>query len=564
MYSIRKPLILMVSILMAVLLNAQKPTQNVDWPLYAYNFGGLQEMSPAEQVSTLVSAGYQGVSVMANHRGEMIDLKPFFRAASSHEDFKVFSVFFRYNANDVVDVREGWKSVIDQLSGKNTALWVIFGRPNEKLTKDFAVNKLIEINNYAKLKGVEVILYPHHKDVIQTAEEAFKIVDSIDSDNLNLVYHTCHEIRSGQGLRAPEVLRKIKDRLKFVTIAGSDKRVDTTNAMSIENSTIKPLYRGNYDLMAVLKGLKDIRYQGAVGFINHQIKEDPEVYLPESNKTYRKWLNELNKLKWPKGYDAPDQAVYHKGTDSWYISNLGGGISLEQDSYGWITRTDARGVVKDTVWIGIKEGMHAPSGMIIKENLLFVCDRTGVHEIDILKKTIVNFYPLPGGKFINDIAIANNGDLFISDFFGNKIYKLPAKSRKAEVWLETERLEAPDGLLMDGENLIVASWGKLSEPGSFETTKLGDLLSIDLKTKKITPLIKEVGNMEGITKAGDYYYITDWAAGELLKVNPKSSSVEKILTGLKHPTDPMYAEDLGILGFPQHGTNQVLFMKLKK
>jgi hypothetical protein len=108
----------------------------------------------------------------------------------------------------------------------------------------------------------------------------------------------------------------------------------------------------------------------------------------------------------------------------------------------------------------------------------------------------------------------------------------------------------------------VASWGILSNPGTFDTSKLGDILSVDLKTKKITPLVKEVGNLEGITKAGKYYYITDWASGKFLKVNPKKGKVIDFITGLKHPTDPDFAPELNVLAFPQHGTNQVLFVKL--
>ena len=130
--------------------------------------------------------------------------------------------------------------------------------------------------------------------------------------------------------------------------------------------------------------------------------------------------------------------------------------------------------------------------------------------------------------------------------------------------MDSERLEAPDGLYMEKGNLIVASWGVLSNPGSFDTSKLGDILSIDLETKKIKVLVKKVGNLEGITRAGKYYYITDWASGKLLKVNPKKGTVVDFITGLRHPTDPNYSKELKTLGFPQHGTNQVLYVKLGK
>ncbi len=261
-------------------------------------------------------------------------------------------------------------------------------------------------------------------------------------------------------------------------------------------------------------------------------------------------------------YDAPDQVVWHAPSRTWFVSNLGGGISLDKDNYGWITRTDEKGNIIAPFWIGKEEGMHAPSGMTITNDFLYVVDRDGVYEIDIASQKIASFYPIPDGEFLNDIARSSNGDLYVSDFFGNKIYIIPADSKKPEIWLASDRLEAPDGLYIEQDILIVASWGILSEPGTFNTSKLGDLLSIDLRTKKITPLVKEVGNLEGITKAGPYYYITDWAAGKLLKVHPTEKTVVDFISGLSQPSDPNYSKELKILGFPQHGTNQVLFLRI--
>ena len=81
--------------------------------------------------------------------------------------------------------------------------------------------------------------------------------------------------------------------IAFVTIAGADRDIDFTNPISIEQSSIKPLYRGNYDTSRMLKQLHKQGYQGAIGFINHLIKEDPEVYLPKTVATYDSWLADL-------------------------------------------------------------------------------------------------------------------------------------------------------------------------------------------------------------------------------------------------------------------------------
>ncbi|TNJ44895.1 hypothetical protein KFZ70_12575 [Tamlana fucoidanivorans] len=261
-------------------------------------------------------------------------------------------------------------------------------------------------------------------------------------------------------------------------------------------------------------------------------------------------------------YDAPDQAVWHEKSRTWFVSNLGGGISLEKDANGWVTRTDEFGNVIAPFWIGKEEGMHAPSGMVATKKFLYVVDREGVFEINIKNEKVETFYPIPEGEFLNDVAISESGDLYISDFFGNKIFKIDAVTKKVNIWLESDRLEAPDGLYMEKDKLIVASWGVLLKPSSFETSKLGDLLSIDLETKNIQPIATEAGNLEGITKIKNNYYITDWAAGKLLKIDPKKQQVEIIMTGLKYPTDPNYSKKLNILAFPQHGTNQVLFIKL--
>lgn len=77
-------------------------------------------------------------------------------------------------------------------------------------------------------------------------------------------------------------------------------------------------------------------------------------------------------------------------------------------------------------------------------------------------------------------------------------------------------------------------------------------------------MIKEVGNLEGIAKAGRYYYITDWASGKILKINLTEKTIVDFISGLRNPIDPFYSKELQILAFPQHGTNQVLFMNISE
>jgi len=264
----------------------------------------------------------------------------------------------------------------------------------------------------------------------------------------------------------------------------------------------------------------------------------------------------------PPVYDAPDQVVWDSSSRSWFVSNLGGGISLERDGYGWIAKLDETGALIDPRWV---ENLDAPSGMVVAGSLLYVVDRDGLYEIDIATAKIKHLYKVTDPLFLNDVALGPDGELYVSDFSAQRIYRIDPKSKDVEIFIESDKLDTPDGLYVDGNKLIVASWGPIVDPATFATSRKGAVLSVDLKTKKINPYLKKglgVGNLEGITKAGDYYYITDWMSGYLLRVG--KNGFEVVVSGLKNPTDPDFAEELGILAIPEHGSNRVLFINLPK
>ena len=258
-------------------------------------------------------------------------------------------------------------------------------------------------------------------------------------------------------------------------------------------------------------------------------------------------------------FDAPDQVLWHAKSDSWFVSNLGGGISLAEDGYGWITRLNKDGEVIAAQWL---RGLDAPSGMTSTDDKLFICDRKGVIQVDIKSNNIDEVFLMPDAEFINDVVISPAGDLYVSDFFGNTIYKIPANTRKPEVFVEIEN--SPDGLYFDGNTLIVVTWGKDVDRQSFKTTENGTMLVVDLTSRKVKHFsenVGNIGNLEGVTKSSDGdFYVTDWMNGKLLKVS--AEGVEEVLTGLKNPTDPDYSKELNIIAFPEHSGNRVIFYHL--
>ena len=257
--------------------------------LYAYNFGVLEHYTPKVQIQTLHGFGYSGITFPIANENDIKELDEYISSANLIEEFKVYSVFFRYNFENSEAFKESWKQVIDKIEGEKIDLWFVFGRNKSNVNEQFIESKLREVVSYATAKGVTVVLYPHSNCYFDHAEQALPIVKKISSPNLKLAVHSCHEMRAGNGDRLHEVVLNVKDYLGAVTIAGADKVVNTSTPRTIDQSTIQPLEDGEFDFESFLRALKKIDYKGPVGFINFKIEKEPSDYLPKSLKVWNEW-----------------------------------------------------------------------------------------------------------------------------------------------------------------------------------------------------------------------------------------------------------------------------------
>ncbi|HCY43753.1 MAG TPA: hypothetical protein DHV48_20860 [Prolixibacteraceae bacterium] len=250
--------------------------------LAAYNFGSLGKLGPADQITRLKKAGYKGIILNSEKNDDLINLDIFFNELKNDKHFKVHAVMARYNFSDSLQKREKWKTLVDRIANRHTELWLIFGKKTEGITDSFIEMKLREIVDYAKTKSVPVILYPHSKCYIASAEEALPFVQKINDTNLKLAVHLCHEVRAGNGSRMEMVFEHVKKYIGAVTIAGTDSVADFSQALLMDKSTIKPIGQGNFNMKNFIEPLLKSDYKGTIGFINFKIDEEPEVYLKAS------------------------------------------------------------------------------------------------------------------------------------------------------------------------------------------------------------------------------------------------------------------------------------------
>lgn len=115
---------------------------------------------------------------------------------------------------------------------------------------------------------------------------------------------------------------------------------------------------------------------------------------------------------------------------------------------------------------------------------------------------------------------------------------MPSQSLNSATLAEGESLESPNGLLVDGGKLYVASWGFITDPATFGAKTPGHLYALDLKTKaKTLVATAPIGNLDGLvrTKNGDFV-VSDWVAGKIFRIDTKGR-VSLIGEGFQNSAD---------------------------
>ena len=258
------------------------------------------------------------------------------------------------------------------------------------------------------------------------------------------------------------------------------------------------------------------------------------------------------------GFQSPESVFWDARSRTWFVSNVVGKEN-EKDGKGWISRLDAAGKVVHERWV---EGLNSPHGIRIFGNTLYAADVDELVVVDVAAARVRTRIAAPGAKFLNDVAVGPGGEAYVSDTLANTIYRC---SRTCEVFVKSESLEAPNGLLVDGERLIVAAWGTITDEATFATPTPGRLLAVDRRTGKVTPLGrgKPLGNLDGIEKRGRDYLVTDFNAGKLFLVSP-SGAATLLTAGLKESADLGYDPSRNLVGIPEMGPGRVQFLRIAR
>jgi sugar lactone lactonase YvrE len=224
------------------------------------------------------------------------------------------------------------------------------------------------------------------------------------------------------------------------------------------------------------------------------------------------------RLLWEvKDLQQPESVVQDPATDSIYVSNIAGAV-MQKDGNGFISKLRPDGTFIAREWV---KGLNAPTGMALHERTLYVADVDELVEINVASGEIAKRHEAKGAIFLNDVAVDQDGTVYVSDTPLNTIWRL--KDGIFEPWLANDTLNGPNGLLVQGDKLIVASFGKLPDQAAPE---LGGLVAVDLKDQSVSKLRGDpIGNLDGLQALEPgLYLVTDWAAGGLYRVDARGKA----------------------------------------
>ncbi|GAB3724049.1 SMP-30/gluconolactonase/LRE family protein [Spirosoma lituiforme] len=208
------------------------------------------------------------------------------------------------------------------------------------------------------------------------------------------------------------------------------------------------------------------------------------------------------------------ESVLYDGDNTLYVANIDGKPG-DLDGSGFISKVTLDGKIENLRWTS---GLNAPKGMGLYKKRLYVTDVYRLVCINTENGQAEKTWDAVGkGGFLNDVTIAKDGTVYVSDNQNDKIYRL--KDEKWEVWLEGEQLNKPNGVLAVGKDKLMIG-----------STKIGALQSVDVETKKITTLADGMAATDGIVAEGKgNFFVSDWS-GQIFHVSADGTKVQLLDT----------------------------------
>lgn len=256
-----------------------------------------------------------------------------------------------------------------------------------------------------------------------------------------------------------------------------------------------PLKKGENDLTLFLT-----ETMGGWGFV---VQDATAVY--EAPGVAEAWMA-------PERFPVPETVVHDPETGTLFVSGYDGWNRSTGEGVQFVSRLSLDGKVLSLRWA---EGLRNPAGLAVSGGSLWAVETGGVAQIEIATGKLLRRIEVPGAVALNDLAVARDGTIYLSDPGANALYRIA--SGKAEEWLKGAEIARPNGLHLLGGKLIVGNNGD------------GRVKSVDLATREVRTIADlGTGIIDGIESDAAGNLLVSHNEGRLFRITPSDGTASRV------------------------------------
>lgn len=242
-------------------------------------------------------------------------------------------------------------------------------------------------------------------------------------------------------------------------------------------------------------------------------------------------------------FQSPESVLFDGKRKQIYVSNINGS-SDARDGNGFLSLMDVNGSIKELKWI---EGLHAPKGLALYQNRLYVTDIDHLVVIDVESASIIQRYKAEGAVFLNDAVAGGNGDIYVTDSRGDQIYRL--RNNRLELWLKVDSFLKINGLYASNRFVYVGSTV---------------IHKINRKSRRIQVIKENCGGIDGLEKytKGRFIY-SNWMGKIFLTTKGKDVCLLDVSEQKINTADINYVMQQRLLLVPTFLDNRIVAYKLQ-
>lgn len=240
----------------------------------------------------------------------------------------------------------------------------------------------------------------------------------------------------------------------------------------------------------------------------------------------------------------PESVEWDHINQTWLVSNYGSGEIIR-----YLNQTDQEIFSAD---------LSSSRGLKIKDDKLYVAAGEGVAVYDLATALLEHIVVITEAVLLNDLEFDDSGYLFVSDYWGNKIFRIDCDDYTYELFVDYGIL-APNGLIFEAANERIICCGH-----NGVATRI---FAFNVNTAETEILwIPTIHSLDGwaVDQAGDLY-VSSWHTDAIYKFNGFSISpdYEMVVAGVEDPADIFINPENNILAIPLFSADSVYFHQIE-